>query len=129
YCSSRIKTPDLVSGSYVDVKPAEYVQLVASNCKTARQNCARGIARPVVRSSKSRRRIGGRIVEEHASRGRRLGGCRAPYTIDEGRTRNGEHATSHVVHLIVWQCYRPLGPAVGTGCVTKDMLEVGACEV
>ena len=48
YGSSGIKLPYLVSGGYVDVEPAQDVHLVASHRKPTRQNCACGIARPVV---------------------------------------------------------------------------------
>ena len=66
--SIGIKLPDLVSGSYVDVKPAQDVQLVISHRKATRQDRAGSIARPVV-AAKEGRGISGRIVGEHASCG------------------------------------------------------------
>src|SRR5213078_1162847 len=46
YGSSGVKLPYLVGGSYVDVEPAQDVQLVVNHCKPTRQDCAWRIARP-----------------------------------------------------------------------------------
>src|SRR5439155_26167365 len=92
---------NLVGRAYVDVEAAKDVQLVGSYCKTTRQDCACGIARPVVSSSETRYRIGNRIVEEHACRSSRLPSCGPAHAIDIWRPTDGEHAASHVVHLVV----------------------------
>lgn len=40
YSSSRIKLPDLVGGSYVDVEPAQDIKLIVNHRKTTWQDCA-----------------------------------------------------------------------------------------
>ena len=51
YRSSGIKLPYLVGGGYVDVEPAQDVQLVVGDRKATRQNCSHG-TRPVVSTAK-----------------------------------------------------------------------------
>ena len=60
-CGIGSKLPDLVCGSYVDVKSAQDVELVVGYRKPTRQDCARGIPRPVV-AAKEGWCISGRIV-------------------------------------------------------------------
>src|SRR5213593_3074573 len=84
--------------------------------EAAGQNCACGIAGPVVWGSEIRERVSNRVVGEDASCSRRLAGCRTAYAIDGWRATNSEHAASHVVHLVVrvGRCLRTpdIGPCV-----------------
>jgi len=66
------------SSSYIDVKPAQDIQLVVIDCESTRQDCACRITRPVVSRGERGHGIGGRIVEEHAGRGCGLPGSGAP---------------------------------------------------
>ena len=126
--SIGVKLPYLVGGSHVDVEPAQDVQLVVSHRKPTRQNRAGGITRPVV-AAKEGRGISDWIVGEHASCGCGRSGCRSADAIDQRSAGDGEHATSHVIHLIVGQCRCHLGPTVGRGVELEHVLEVRACHI
>src|SRR4029077_17513924 len=127
YSSRRIKLPYLVCRAYVDVEPAQDVQLVVSHCKPTRENGSHS-PRPVV-SSEGGRSVCRWIVGDHASCP--CGSCseRAASAIDQRRPRDGEHATSHVVHRIVGQCRRHLGPSAGRGVELEHVLEVRAYRI
>ena len=81
----------------------------------ARQDCACRVARPVVSTGKRGRHVGNRVIEEHARCGCGLPSCGAAHAVDIRITRDGKHATGHVVHLVIGQRRHHLGPAVGRG--------------
>src|SRR5438132_3240215 len=84
YGGSWVELIDTVGGGYVDVEPAQYVELVASHCKATWQDCASGIPRPVVRSGKIGQAIGDWVVVEHASCGYGWASSGATHTVDVG---------------------------------------------
>src|SRR6266480_3120572 len=75
------------------------------------------------------RGVGHRVVGENAGGGCSAGSKAAAHAIDGRSARNGEHATSHVVHEVVRQCYAHLGPAVGRGGVAEYVLEVRPYQI
>src|SRR5262249_53336084 len=82
YALSRIKLPDLIGGGYVDIEPAEYVQLVVSHCETTRQDRAYDIPGPVVCTGEGGCGVGRRVVEEYARGGCGLPSSGTAHTID-----------------------------------------------
>ena len=124
-----IKLPDLVRRCYGDVESAHDVKFVVNHRKPTGQDCACGIARPVVLGAERFNRVAYRIVAKHARSSRRLSGCRATNTIDVGRSRFGKYTTRHVVDLVVRIDGIFRGPDIRCRVILKRLSEIAAPDV
>jgi hypothetical protein len=93
--------PDLVGRGYVDVEPAHDIHLIVRFREPAGQDRACGVPGPVVWTGKGVRGISDRVVDKHAGSGRGLPSCGSAHAINERTASELEHATRHVVHLVV----------------------------
>src|SRR5881397_3733256 len=94
--------------------------------EAAGQNCACGIAGPVVWGSEIRERVSNRVVGEDASCSRRLAGCGTAYAIDLWRATNSEHAASHVINLVVREGGCLCTPGIGRSVILEWVREIAA---
>ena len=110
----------------VDVEAAKDVELVADDGEAARQDCATGVARPVVCRRHGCDGIGPGVIAEYTGRCGRPPRLRAADAVNLRGRADGEYAAGHVAHLSVGVGGRLGRPGIVTQIVLQRVSGVAA---